>query len=175
MLYEEDDYAFKLDAKGIRREFKIIVQRQAIDIQNEYKKVMSKWKQSTRKGGVRGLKSSVVRRKLGRGIGVLGEKGTVYCATGVDDPYCVINFLDSGTKNRYRGMSYGWLSKTHPGAGISLFPGRGEATNNWDISRYDPIGARNMRDHIIVMYMDSYHEMFERKFKLMLRHHRWWK
>jgi len=173
MLYEEDDYAFKLDAKSIRNAFKDVVWLQALDIQKEYKLLTSKWSKSTLRGGVRGLKSSVVRRKLGRGTGMLGEKGTVYCATGVDHPYCVINFLDAGTKNRYRGMSYDWVSKTRSGAGISTFSSKGTATENWDENKYKPIGARGFRDHIISMQRDSYDKLFSRKFYHMLAVARW--
>jgi len=168
ILYEEDDYAFKMDAKTIRKVFQEIVLYEAVQIQRQYKTMTSKWKRDTITGKGRRLASSVIRRRLGSGRGVRGERGAVYCATGVDDPYCVINFLDSGTKNRYRGMSYNWTSKTSPGGGLYTNLGRGWATSNWSLTDYPSIGARNFRDDIISRRSASYGRRAKKRFIEMI-------
>ena len=135
--YKERDYAKHLDAKTIRKALKTAVTIEGKIVQSEYKKIQAQYKN----------KENIVqvRRRIGSGTSPDGKTGTIYSTVGLDKQYCVLVFLEDGTKVRYRNVSHNWKSRTKPGS-LQFGTGRGFATD----FGYNPgIKARNFRDAII--------------------------
>lgn len=134
--YKERDYAKHLDAKTIRKALKVVVSIEGKQVKAQYDKIQSHF---TKKNRV------AVFRSVGSGTSPDGVAGTVYSTVGLKKQYCVLVFLEDGTDNRFRNVSFDWQSRSKPGS-LTFGKGRGRATG----FGYNPgIVARNFRDSII--------------------------
>jgi len=159
--YKERDYAKHLDAKHIRKALKVAVVIEGKIIQGEYKKIQAQFKN----------KDNVVtvRRRTGSGTSPDGKAGTIYSTVGLDTQYCVLVFLEDGTRIRYRNVSFDWKSRTKPGS-LQFGQGKGRATG----FGYNPgLKARNFRDAIIDKRYPEFIRISADVFNDMFRYANW--
>lgn len=93
-----------------------------------------------------------ITQRSGSGTSPFGQKGTVWSAVGTNMEKTPLVWLDAGTKKRYRRMSFDWVSKTRPYAGIRFGVGRGRPGMfdfNEAMARKRRILPRNFRDDLI--------------------------